>query len=328
MIDKRKIDHLRICIEKEVEAGNTGFAEIYLQHKALPEIDFDKIDMSTKFLGKKLNFPIIIEGMSGGVSDAKKLNKELAGIAQEYGIGFGVGSQRIAIENPEMADGFYVRDVAPDIFLIANLGAVQLNYGYSLKECKRAIEMIEADVLALHMNPLQEVIQPEGNKNFSGLIEKINSISKKLQEPLMMKCVGSGISYDIAKKLRVSAIDVGGSGGTSWSLIESYRGNDETRNIGKAFAGWGIPTAESIKEISKMNIPIIASGGIRDGINAAKAIALGSDCVGMALPILRAWSYHGIDGVKKFLDQFIMELRICMFLTGSKTVNELKGKTR
>lgn len=327
-MNKRKLDHLKICMEKDVESGSTGFERIQLQHKALPEINFDEIKTEIKFLGKKLNFPIIIEGITGGTSKAIRLNKDLARISQEFGIGFGVGSQRMAIENQELANTYYVRDVAPDIFLIANLGAVQLNYGYSLRECKKALNMIKADALALHINPVQEVIQPEGNKNFSNLILKINRISKGLKKPLIAKCVGSGISYETARKLKVSAIDTGGAGGISWSLIEGYRGDKKTKDIGVTFSGWGIPTSESIRDVSRLGIPLIASGGIRSGLDAAKAIALGADCVGIALPILRAWSINRKSGVREFLDQFITELRISMFLTGSENPKELRGKIR
>jgi isopentenyl-diphosphate delta-isomerase len=328
MIDKRKIDHIRISVEENVEAGSSGFENIRLIHEALPEIDFDKIDTEIEFLGKKLRYPLILEAMTGGVPSAKKINGDLASIAEKFGIGFGVGSQRMAIDNPELAETYQVRDIAPGILLIANLGAVQLNYGYGLEECEKAIDMIDADALALHLNPLHELIQPEGNRDFSNLVEKINSISGKLKKPLIAKCVGSGISYETARNLRVSAIDVGGSGGTSWSLIESHRGDASTESLGKTFAGWGIPTAESIKEVSKLKIPLIGSGGIRTGIDAAKAIALGADCVGMALPVLREWSSNGKKGVEDFLDQFFTELKIAMFLTGSKNVRGLKGKFR
>lgn len=177
-IKDRKLDHLRICIEEKVEAGKTGFEEINLIHKALPEIDFEGIDTSVKFLGKDLMYPIIFEAMTGGVSEASQINRDVASIAQEYGIGFGVGSQRAAIEDPSLESTFQVRDVAPDILLIANLGAVQLNYGYSLKECAKAVDMIGADALAFHLNPLQEVVQTEGNRNFSDLTRKINGIAK------------------------------------------------------------------------------------------------------------------------------------------------------
>lgn len=327
--NRRKLQHLKICLEKEVESGaEAGFRNFRLEHKASPEIDFDEISLETKFLGKKLNYPLIIEGMTGGVKGTEKINLELAEISQEYKIGFGVGSQRNAIENKKLERTYKIRTVAPDIFLIANLGAVQLNYGYSIKECKKVMDMIDADALALHLNPLQEVIQPEGNKNFSNLIVKINEIAKKLKKPVIVKETGCGISYEIAKKLKVSAIDVSGLGGTSFGLIESYR-NKNFSKIGELFSEWGIPTAESIQEVSKLNnVPIVGSGGIRNGIDAAKALALGANVVGLALPILKSWHKNGKEGVKKFLNQFFLELKIAMFLTGSKTVFELKSKIK
>jgi isopentenyl-diphosphate delta-isomerase len=328
MTEKRKTDHLKICLGEKVEAGCSGLADIELKHMALPELDFDKIDTNIKFLGKKLKYPIIIEALSGGVAKAAELNKDVASVAEKFGVGFGVGSQRMAIEDGKLADTYLVRDVAPKTFLIANLGAVQLNYGYGLSECKKAIEMIDADALALHVNPLQEAIQPEGDRNFSGLIEKINSIAKKLDKPVIVKEVGSGISYETAKRLRVSAFDVGGSGGTSWSLIEGLRGDEKTKKLGAAFAEWGIPTAESILEVTKLGKPVVGSGGIRSGIDAAKAIALGADCVGVALPVLRAWGKGGRMGVESFLEEFISELKVAMFLTGSANVRELRGKVR
>lgn len=322
----KKLEHLRICIEREVESGNTGFAEIHLIHNALPEIDFDEINLGIKFLGKRLNFPIIIEGMTGGTKEAKEINRDIAEISQEFGIGFGVGSQRMAIENDEFAGTYKVRDIAPDIFLIANLGAVQLNYGYGIEECGKAVEMIDADALALHLNSLQEVIQPEGNKNFSNLIKKINEISENLKKPVIVKETGCGISYETAKKLKVDAIDIAGLGGTSWGLVESYRLGSGIREIGRTFSNWGIPTAECIMQVSRLKVPIIASGGIRTGLDAAKSIALGAECVGIALPILKAWNKEGKEGIRKFLEEFILELRIAMFLTGAKDIKGLRGK--
>lgn len=328
MTEKRKQDHLRICLGQNVEAGETGFEKINLVHKALPEIDFNEVDTSIRFLGKTLRYPVIIEALSGGVSKAKEINRCLAAVAEDWSVGFGVGSQRMAIDNPKLADTYYVRDVAPHALLIANLGAVQLNYGFGINECKNAVDMIKADALALHVNPLQEAVQPEGDRNFSNLITKINYVAKKLNKPVIVKEVGSGISYDVARKLKVAAIDVGGCGGTSWSLIEGFRGNEKTRRVGETFAGWGIPTAEAVKEVSRLKIPLIASGGIRNGVDAAKAIALGADCVGVALPILRAWATGGRAGVEKFLDAFTTELKTAMFLTGSLKVKELRDKTR
>ncbi len=323
---KRKSDHIKICLNEDVEAGSTGFDEVRLEHKALPEVDFDKISMDIEFLGKRMEFPVIIEGITGGTKQAGKINRDLAKISQEFGIGFGVGSQRIAIEDEAMGSTYMVRDVAPDILLIANLGAIQLNYGYGLSECRDAVRMIDADALALHLNPLQEAIQPEGERNFSGLIKKVNDISSKLDKPVIAKEIGSGISRDIAAQLRVDAIDVGCSGGTSWSLVEGYRANKE--KIGKIFAGWGIPTADCIRELSDINMPLIGSGGIRNGLDAAKAIALGATCVGMALPILKAYSANGTKGVRKFLNEFLTELKTAMFLTGSNAVGDLRGRVR
>ncbi len=328
MIDKRKEDHLRICVEEEIESGSAGFEDVRLTHRALPELDFDDINLETEFLGKTLTYPVIMEGITGGVPRAEKINRDLATLAEEFGIGFGVGSQRMAIDDPKLAGTYQVRDVAPNIFLIANLGAVQLNYGYGIAECEKAIDMIDADALALHINPLHEAVQQEGDKNFSDLIEKINSISQELKKPLIAKCVGSGISYETAEKLKVSAFDVGGVGGTSWSLIEGFRGDVKTRRTGETFSGWGIPTTESIGEVSRLGIPVIGSGGIRTGLDGAQAIALGADCVGMALPILRAWSSNGRMGVAEFLDQFLTELKTAMFLTGSGTVGELRDNVK
>jgi isopentenyl-diphosphate delta-isomerase len=278
-------------------------------------------------LGNKLRYPIIIEAMTGGVDEAGKINKEIASVAQELGIGLGVGSQRAAIEDQTLEQTFQVRDVAPDILLIANLGAVQLNYGYGIAECKRAVDMIKADALALHLNALQEVVQPEGDHNFSGLTDKINDIASRLNKPVIIKETGCGISYDVAKKLRnVSAIDVSGAGGTSWSLVESYRKGGLTKEIGQSFADWGIPTADAILGASKLKKPLIASGGIRSGIDAAKAIAIGGDCVGIALPILKAYQTGGKTGVRSYLDKFIYELKTAMFLTGCGTIKQLKGE--
>ncbi len=326
MIEKRKADHLRICIERKVEAGSTGLENYRLIHRSLPEIDFDRIDTSTKFLRKSFKMPFIIEALTGGSEEAELINRDLARIAQEYGVGFGVGSQRAAIENPDLEETFQVRDVAPDVFLIANLGAVQLNYGYGIDECEQAIEMIDADALALHVNPLQEAIQPEGNRNFTGLVRKINSIAVKLKKPLIVKGVGSGLTLKDARKLKVSAFDTGGVGGTSWSIVEGCRLGKEARTVSESFAGWGIPTAECIVNLSKLNKPLIASGGIRSGVDIAKSLALGADVAGAALPLLREHHRGGRKGAILYLDKLLAELRISMFLAGSSKIKQLDGK--
>jgi len=326
MIIGRKKDHLRICIERDVQAGDTGLGRYRLIYRELPEIDYDEIDTSTSFLGAQLKYPLIIEAMTGGSPEGGVINKCLAKLAQKYGLGFGVGSQRAAIEDSSLNEYFQVRDVAPDIFLVANLGAVQLNYGFGISECKKAVKMIKADALALHVNPLQEAIQPEGNRNFKNLIDKINKIASKLNKPLIVKAVGSGLTYNIAEKLQVSAFDTAGVGGTCWSIIEGCRGGKSTRELSEIFRGFGIPTAECIGTITHTDKPLIASGGIRSGLDVAKTLSLGADVAGIALPLLKAYNREGEKGVIEHLERIFTELRISMFLTGSNKIKELDGK--
>jgi len=329
----RKTDHIKISLEEDIEIGSNGFGDIHLVHNALPELDFSNIDLSTTFLGKKLEYPIIIEAMTGGTEQAKKINKALAEVAEEMGIGIGVGSQRPAIEDDSVADTFsVVKDAAPNAFKIGNIGAVQFNYGVGVADCKKAVEMIDADALAIHLNALQEVIQPEGDTDFSDLLEKIEEASSKLKKPIIVKEVGCGISRAIGEKLMtagVSCIDVGGYGGTSWGLIEGKRNAPKSREarLAETFSGWGIPTAISLLELRELDIPKIASGGIRDGIEAAKAIALGADVVGMALPLLKALDIGGKKAVKQVLEEFIFELKTAMFLVGARDVRCLKEKS-
>ncbi len=320
----RKTDHLRICVEEDVEAGDPGFELIRLRSLSSPEADLDSVDTSTEFLGKKLDFPLIFEAITGGTPEAGEINKGLASVAQEYGVGMGVGSQRAAIEDSSLEDTFKVRDVAPDILLIGNLGAVQLNNGYGLEECEKAVEMIDADALALHFNALQEAVQPEGDTNFKGTVAAVNKIAGKLKASVIAKEVGCGLDYDTASRLKVDAYDCGGSGGTSWSLVESYR-SELMKDVGVTYASWGLSTVESVMELAKLGKPLIASGGVRTGLDAAKCIALGADVVGVALPVLRAY-VSGEDTLKKYLDRFIREFRAAMYLTGSGTLKDLKGK--
>jgi isopentenyl-diphosphate delta-isomerase len=309
---------------------SSGFHRYYFVHQALPEIDMADVDLSTIFLGKCLKAPIIISSMTGGTKASASINRNLALAAQELGLGMGVGSQRAALEDASLAYTYRVRDVAPDILLFANLGAVQLNYGYSIKHCQQAVEMIGADAVILHLNPLQEALQGDGETNFKGLLAKIEKICRALSLPVIVKEVGCGISVQVARKLievGVAAIDVAGAGGTVWSEVERLcLVEEKAKNIATAFSSWGIPTAESIKMVAQVakTIPVIGSGGVRTGIDVAKAIALGADIVGIAEPVLRAASMSH-KAVIDLLTEIKEELRICLFCLGLSSPAQLKG---
>ncbi|MGH2523361.1 MAG: type 2 isopentenyl-diphosphate Delta-isomerase, partial [Anaerolineales bacterium] len=272
----RKADHIRINLEEDVRSGlTTGLERYRFIHQALPELDLASIDASGPLFGKTLRAPLLISSMTGGTDRAHAINRTLAAAAQSAGIAMGLGSQRAAIENPELAPTFQVRDVAPDILLFANLGAVQFNYGYGPDQCRRAVDMIGADALILHLNALQEAVQPEGDVNFSGLLKKIEAVCRALRPmgvPVIAKEVGWGFSERAARQLAsagVAAIDVAGAGGTSWSQVEMHRAKTESqKRIAAAFIDWGIPTADAIQNVRRAapGLPIIASGGLRDGI--------------------------------------------------------------
>jgi isopentenyl-diphosphate Delta-isomerase len=327
----RKADHLRICLEEDVQFRQitNGFERYRFTHCCLPELDLSEIDLTTTFLGKSLNAPLLISSMTGGTEKAKTINYRLAEIAQTYKLAMGVGSQRIAVEKPEVADTFAVRSLAPDILLFANLGAVQLNYTYGLEECLQAIAILEADALILHLNPLQECIQANGDTNFKGLLDKVNVLCSKLPVPVIAKEVGNGISAKMAKQLieaGVSAIDVAGAGGTSWAKVESERAeNFLQQELGRTFADWGIPTAECIADIRSHypTIPLIASGGLRNGLEAAKAIALGADLVGLALPFLQAAS-QSKESLHETVQLLIAQITTVLFCTGNANLASLK----
>ncbi len=332
--NSRKEDHLKSCLNKDVsyQSLSAGFDNYSFIHNALPEISLDEIDISTVFLGKRLHMPLMISPMTGGTENSGAVNKRLAEAAQFCQIAMGIGSQRVAIENAAMEETFEVRNIAPDILLFANLGAVQLNYGFGLKDCKKAIEMIGADGLMLHLNPMQEAFQPEGNYNFSSLLKKISKIATSLKSPLLIREVGFGISKDVAsrlKNLKIAAIDVGGSGGTSWIEIERDRLSEEALiKISQDFLDWGIPTSESIRVVKKFcpAIPIIASGGIRSGLDVAKSIALGANIAGIALPILKAVKIS-TQALIDYLKEIEKGLKIAMFGVGAKNIGQLKSAT-
>jgi isopentenyl-diphosphate Delta-isomerase len=328
----RKADHIRICLESDVQFRQTtnGLEKYRFTHSCLPELDFNDIDISTEFLGRKLNAPLLISSMTGGTEQAGMINRRLAEVAQQYKIAMGVGSQRVAVEKKQVVDTFAIRKYAPDAMLFANLGAVQLNYNYGLDQCLQVIDILEADALILHLNPLQECIQPRGDKNFTGLIDKINILCSKLSIPVIVKEVGNGISGAIAQNLiaaGVKAIDVAGAGGTSWSKVESERAETSMqRRLGNTFADWGIPTAECITSIRAIDtkIPLIASGGLRDGLEAAKAIALGANIVGFAMPFLQA-AAESEEVICDLAEVLIAEISTVLFCTGNGTLAQLQA---
>ncbi len=321
--EQRKADHIRINLEEDVafKKVTTGLEKYFFMHQALPELDLAQIDTTTQIFGKSLKTPLLISSMTGGTAEALEINRILAAAAQEVGMAMGLGSQRAAIEDDSLADTFRVRDVAPDIPLFANLGAVQLNYGYGLAECQRAVDMIEADALILHINPIQEAVQPEGDGNFAGLLGKIEAVCRQLPVPVIAKEVGWGFSPQAARQLAdagVATIDVAGAGGTSWSQVEMYRAPTARHaRVAGAFIDWGIPTAVSIQYCRQAaNLPIIASGGIHSGIDIAKSIALGARLVGIAGDFLRAANQNGADGVVELAQILTDELRVTMFGAG------------
>lgn len=327
----RKADHLRVCLEEDVQFRQTssGLERYHFLHCCLPELDLQDIDQTTTFLGKPLSSPLLISSMTGGTDLAKTINFRLAAVAQRYGLAMGVGSQRIAVENPDLASTFTVRSLAPDILLFANLGAVQLNYRYGLDECLKVVDLLEADALILHLNPVQECVQTRGDTNFRGLLDKIATLCEKLPVPVIAKEVGNGISAAMAQKLiaaGVSAIDVAGAGGTSWAKVESERAQDaRQQRLGATFTDWGIPTAECITSIRAVaaTVPLIASGGLRNGLDAAKAIALGADLAGMAMPFLQA-ANESEAAVNQLVEILQAEIAITMLCTGNTTLAELQ----
>jgi isopentenyl-diphosphate delta-isomerase len=328
---ERKSEHIRINLEQDVafKGLSTGFDRYRFLHCALPGLDLRNIETSVDLLGRQLGAPLIISSMTGGTPEAQSINFRLAEAAQNACLAMGLGSQRAAIEDPDLADTYRVRHVAPDILLLANLGAVQLNYGYGLDECRRAVEMVQADALILHLNPLQEALQPKGNTNFADLLPKIETICRALAVPVVVKEVGWGISEQVARQLAdagVAAVDVAGAGGSSWSQVEMHRaGTERRRKVAAAFVDWGLPTAESLLMVRQgaPELPVIASGGIRNGIEVAKAVALGAAACGVAGPFLHAAS-ESTAAVAELIDVLIDQLRTAMFAAGARDIAMLR----
>ena len=327
LTSSRKLDHLHLCAETDVAFGSAGFSDVRLVHNAVPECAASNIDISTEFLGRKLAAPIFIAAMTGGHPDTAEVNKTLAAAAEQFNIPMGVGSQRAALENPELADSFtVVRETAPNAFLAGNISAVQLR-DHGLEWADRAVEMIDADALCIHLNFLQEMIQVEGDRSAVGILSTIREAAETLSVPVIVKETGSGISREAAQAIFASgadALDVGGFGGTSWAKIEKARASDKTHQmLGDIFLEWGIPTAVSVFEVAQVRTgPVIATGGLNNGLDAAKAIALGADMAGMALTLLPA-ALNGVDALCSRIETICGELKTAMFLTGAPDISAL-----
>lgn len=329
--ESRKADHIRINLEKDVQFPRltTGLEKYRFLHQALPEMNLSDVDSRLTLFGKTLAAPILISSMTGGTDMAYRINQNLAEAAQAHSVAMGLGSQRAAIEKPELAYTYQVRNVAPDILLFANVGAVQLNYRYGPQQCQRAVDMIEADALILHFNVLQEAVQPEGDTNFAGLLSKVEQVCGSVPVPVIAKEVGWGFSEQNAHDLKnagVAAIDVAGSGGTSWSEVEYHRApNAFHARVAASFADWGIPTADAILYAVKgaPGLPVIASGGLRDGIDIAKCIALGAVMGGMAGPFLKA-ADQSAESVDQLIRELSAQIRIAMLCSGARTIDALQ----
>ncbi len=334
LIEERKEDHVEICLKEDVKAHYSYWDDIHFMHHALPEINFSDIDIRTNILGKKLSAPIIISAITGGYDKAKDINRNLAKAASKLNIGLGVGSQRAALENKSLVGTYSVVKEYDIPLVIGNIGAPQLISQHDTKainpeKIEEAFEMINADVLAIHLNYLQEVVQPEGNVNAKGCLAEIKRLA--LKYPIIAKETGSGISRKTAQALRkagVIGIDVGGLGGTSFSAVEVYRaknkGDKLREGIGRTFWDWGIPTPVSVVE-ADVGLEIIATGGIRNGIDVARALAMGADSAGMAGALLEA-ATQSSEKVEEQIESIIHELKVTMFLTGSKNLSDLRSQ--
>jgi len=332
--ESRKRSHIETTMQQDVQfrTKKTGFDDVELVHNAIPGIDRDDVNLSVDLFGHHMAAPLVIESMTGGTPTAAKLNEILAQVAEELGIAIGVGSQRAGIEKPELAYTYkIVRDNAPHALVFANLGAPQLVKGYGLEQMRKAVEMVKADGLYIHLNSVQECVQVEGEPVFKGAMEKIREGAEELGVPVILKETGSGFSHETAvalEKIGVKGVDVAGAGGTSWAAVEYYRAKEKEsplhERLGETFWDWGIPTAASVVEVSRSTqLTVIASGGVRNGLHGAKALALGADAFGLALPFLKS-TPGGVEEVKRKLQAILLELRTAMFLTGSKNVAELQ----
>jgi isopentenyl-diphosphate delta-isomerase len=332
MLEQRKSEHLKINLEHDVSFPRltTGLDRYRFGHNALPGISLQDVDLTASFLGKRLRLPLLISSMTGGTPEARRINFHLAEGAQVAGIAMGLGSLRAALEAPQLLDTFRVRHLAPDVLLFANLGAAQLNTGVGPEDCQRAVDLVEADALILHLNPLQEVLQVDGNTDWRDLWTKIEAVCQHVKVPVVAKEVGWGISAQMARRLvdaGVTAIDVAGAGGTSWSQVEMYRAPTERRRrLCSEFADWGIPTAEALVQVRSAlpEVPVIASGGLRSGMDLAKVLGLGANLGGMAGPFLQAANISA-EVVADLAGEMGDVLRIVMFCLGITDIETLRG---
>src|SRR6202140_490706 len=331
----RKDEHLRINVDEDVSAKGieTGFDDWRFVHRALPEIDLDDVKLRTHLLGRHVGAPLLVSCMTGGTEHTRVINERLARVAQSHSLAMGLGSCRVLLERPEVLPTFDVRGLAPDVPLLANLGAVQLNLGVGVGECRDLLRALRADALVLHLNPLQEALQPAGNTVFAGLLARIAEVCAGLDAPVIVKEVGWGISDDLVTRLfeaGVTAVDVAGAGGTSWSEVERHRISDPVRaRVAAGFAGWGIPTTDALIQAKRV-VPermIIASGGVRDGIDVAKALTLGAGAVGIAGPLVRA-AAAGDDALEETVAVILEELRLAMFCVGARHSGDLASRGR
>jgi isopentenyl-diphosphate delta-isomerase len=332
-IEKRKLRHIRVSLEEDVETDiSTGFKDVHLIHRALPEIDLDDVSLETSLLDKKIAAPLVMSAITGGTDEAKKINTVLAEVAEEKQIGISVGSQRIAVAQPETASTFsVVREKAPSTFVMGNVGAPQLSLGWGVEEAQKCVDMIKADALALHMNPLQEAVQVDGDTNYRGVLAKVSELSKEISVPLIMKETGAGIAWEDAVKMQeagASGLEISGVGGTSWSAVEYHIakevGKKDMEYLGQALWNWGVPTAISVVETSnKTTLEIIASGGLRTGVEVVKSIALGAHAGGMAKPFLEK-AVESKEALAEYVDHIIREIKVVMFLVGAQSVEDLR----
>ncbi|MFZ0178256.1 MAG: type 2 isopentenyl-diphosphate Delta-isomerase [Candidatus Dormiibacterota bacterium] len=331
----RKDEHLRINVEEDVAAKGveTGFDDWRFVHRALPEIDLDDVDLRTHLLGRHVGAPLLVSCMTGGTEPTRVINERLARVAQSHGLAMGLGSCRVLLERPEVLPTFDVRGLAPGVPLLANLGAVQLNLGVGIDECRQLLRALRADALVLHLNPLQEALQASGNTGFAGLLRRIAAVCAGLGAPVIVKEVGWGIADDLVTRLfeaGVAAVDVAGAGGTSWSEVERHRMSDPVRaRVAASFAAWGIPTTDALiraRSAAPSGV-LIASGGVRNGIDIAKALTLGADSVGMAGPLVRA-AAAGDAALDETVTVILEELRLAMFCVGAARIVDLRTDAR